>query len=138
MRVRTPLVCLGSLVIALCSSTVLMAQRTEQAISPFARRPQVFRPIEDAAVFDTSPFDGHPDFFSQDGLNAVILNPGSLETRAVVRFDLSAIRGGRGIRQAIFRIGLVGLGYFAVCFPLIVLARRLERRMNAAHAEVQL
>jgi len=34
--------------------------------------------------------------------------------------------------------GLVGLGYFAVCFPLIILARRLERRMNAAHAEVQL
>jgi polar amino acid transport system permease protein len=34
--------------------------------------------------------------------------------------------------------GLVGLGYFAVCFPLIVLARRLERRMNAAHAEVRL
>jgi polar amino acid transport system permease protein len=34
--------------------------------------------------------------------------------------------------------GFVGLGYFAVCFPLIVLARRLERRMNAAHAEVQL
>jgi polar amino acid transport system permease protein len=34
--------------------------------------------------------------------------------------------------------GFVGLGYFAVCFPLIVVARRLERRMNAAHAEVQL
>jgi polar amino acid transport system permease protein len=34
--------------------------------------------------------------------------------------------------------GLVGLGYFAVCFPLIVLARRLERRMNAAHGEVRL
>ena len=34
--------------------------------------------------------------------------------------------------------GLVGLGYFAVCFPLIVLARRLERHMNAAHAEVRL
>ena len=34
--------------------------------------------------------------------------------------------------------GLVGLGYFIVCFPLIILARRLERRLNAAHGEVQL
>ncbi|HEV2677999.1 MAG TPA: amino acid ABC transporter permease [Aliidongia sp.] len=33
---------------------------------------------------------------------------------------------------------IVGLGYFAVCYPLIALARRLERRMGAAHAEVQL
>jgi hypothetical protein len=30
------------------------------------------------------------------------------------------------------------LGYFAVCFQLIVLARRLERRLNAAHGEVRL
>ena len=34
--------------------------------------------------------------------------------------------------------GLVGLGYFIVCFPLIILARRLERRLNAAHGEVRL
>jgi len=34
--------------------------------------------------------------------------------------------------------GRVGLGYFIVCFPLIVLARRLERRLNAAHGEVRL
>ncbi|ATU93151.1 amino acid ABC transporter permease [Phyllobacterium zundukense] len=33
---------------------------------------------------------------------------------------------------------IVGIGYFAVCYPLILLARRLERRMNAAHGEVQL
>jgi polar amino acid transport system permease protein len=33
---------------------------------------------------------------------------------------------------------LVGLGYFIVCYPLIMLARRLERRMGAAHGEVQL
>ncbi|MDB5556130.1 MAG: amino acid transporter permease [Rhizobium sp.] len=33
---------------------------------------------------------------------------------------------------------IVGIGYFLVCYPLILLARRLERRMNAAHAEVQL
>lgn len=33
---------------------------------------------------------------------------------------------------------LVGLGYFVVCYPLLVLARRLERRMGAAHPEVQL
>ncbi|QPC91849.1 amino acid ABC transporter permease [Mesorhizobium sp. INR15] len=33
---------------------------------------------------------------------------------------------------------LVGVGYFIVCYPLIMLARRLERRMNAAHGEVQL
>ena len=33
---------------------------------------------------------------------------------------------------------LVGVGYFIVCYPLILLARRLERRMGAAHGEVQL
>jgi polar amino acid transport system permease protein len=33
---------------------------------------------------------------------------------------------------------IVGLGYFLVCYPLITLARRLESRMSAAHAEVQL
>ena len=33
---------------------------------------------------------------------------------------------------------LVGLGYFIVCYPLIMLARRLERRMGAAHGEVQI
>jgi polar amino acid transport system permease protein len=33
---------------------------------------------------------------------------------------------------------LVGVGYFIVCYPLIMLARRLERRMSAAHGEVQL
>jgi polar amino acid transport system permease protein len=33
---------------------------------------------------------------------------------------------------------IVGIGYFIVCYPLILLARRLERRMNAAHGEVQL
>ncbi|PTE08682.1 amino acid ABC transporter permease [Mesorhizobium helmanticense] len=33
---------------------------------------------------------------------------------------------------------LVGLGYFIVCYPLIMLARRLEQRMGAAHGEVQL
>jgi polar amino acid transport system permease protein len=33
---------------------------------------------------------------------------------------------------------LVGLGSFIVCYPLIMLARRLERRMGAAHGEVQL
>ena len=33
---------------------------------------------------------------------------------------------------------LVGVGYFIVCYPLIMLARRLERRMGAAHGEVQL
>ncbi|SDO88373.1 amino acid ABC transporter membrane protein 2, PAAT family [Phyllobacterium sp. YR620] len=33
---------------------------------------------------------------------------------------------------------IVGIGYFVVCYPLIVLARRLERRMGAAHGEVQL
>jgi polar amino acid transport system permease protein len=33
---------------------------------------------------------------------------------------------------------LVGLGYFIVCYPLIMLARRLEHRMGAAHGEVQL
>jgi polar amino acid transport system permease protein len=33
---------------------------------------------------------------------------------------------------------LVGIGYFIVCYPLIMLARRLERRMSAAHGEVQL
>jgi polar amino acid transport system permease protein len=33
---------------------------------------------------------------------------------------------------------LVGLGYFIVCYPLIMLARRLELRMGAAHGEVQL
>jgi polar amino acid transport system permease protein len=33
---------------------------------------------------------------------------------------------------------IVGLGYFLVCYPLIMLARRLERRMSAAHGEVQL
>ncbi|RCW82658.1 amino acid ABC transporter permease [Phyllobacterium bourgognense] len=33
---------------------------------------------------------------------------------------------------------IVGIGYFAVCYPLILLARRLERRMSAAHGEVQL
>jgi polar amino acid transport system permease protein len=34
--------------------------------------------------------------------------------------------------------GFVGLGYFVVCFPLIILARRLEQRMNAAYGEVRL
>ncbi|WP_027059801.1 amino acid ABC transporter permease [Mesorhizobium loti] len=33
---------------------------------------------------------------------------------------------------------LVGVGYFIVCYPLIMLARRLERRIGAAHGEVQL
>jgi polar amino acid transport system permease protein len=33
---------------------------------------------------------------------------------------------------------LVGLGYFIVCYPLILLASRLEKRLGAAHAEVQL
>jgi polar amino acid transport system permease protein len=33
---------------------------------------------------------------------------------------------------------IVGLGYFLVCYPLIMLARRLERRMSAAHGAVQL
>jgi polar amino acid transport system permease protein len=33
---------------------------------------------------------------------------------------------------------IVGVGYFIVCYPLIALARRLERRMGAAHAEIQL
>jgi len=33
---------------------------------------------------------------------------------------------------------LVGVGYFIVCYPLILLARRLENRMSAAHGEVQL
>jgi polar amino acid transport system permease protein len=33
---------------------------------------------------------------------------------------------------------IVGIGYFVVCYPLILLARRLERRMSAAHGEVQL
>jgi polar amino acid transport system permease protein len=33
---------------------------------------------------------------------------------------------------------IVGVGYFLVCYPLITLARRLESRMSAAHAEVQL
>jgi polar amino acid transport system permease protein len=33
---------------------------------------------------------------------------------------------------------IVGIGYFIVCYPLIALARRLESRMSAAHAEVQL
>ena len=33
---------------------------------------------------------------------------------------------------------LVGIGYFIVCYPLILLARRLERRMSAAHGEVKL
>ncbi|MER9952642.1 amino acid ABC transporter permease [Mesorhizobium sp. M0047] len=33
---------------------------------------------------------------------------------------------------------LVGVGYFIVCYPLIMLARQLERRMGAAHGEVQL
>jgi polar amino acid transport system permease protein len=33
---------------------------------------------------------------------------------------------------------IVGVGYFIVCYPLIALARRLESRMSAAHAEVQL
>ncbi|CAN7629783.1 amino acid ABC transporter permease [Phyllobacterium sp. LjRoot231] len=33
---------------------------------------------------------------------------------------------------------IVGVGYFIVCYPLILLARRLERRMSAAHGEVQL
>ncbi|WP_027232811.1 amino acid ABC transporter permease [Phyllobacterium sp. UNC302MFCol5.2] len=33
---------------------------------------------------------------------------------------------------------IVGIGYFVVCYPLIMLARRLERRMGAAHGEVQL
>lgn len=33
---------------------------------------------------------------------------------------------------------IVGVGYFLVCYPLILLARRLERRMNAAHGEVRL
>lgn len=34
--------------------------------------------------------------------------------------------------------GLVGVGYFAVCYPLILLARRLERRMHGRQEEVQL
>jgi polar amino acid transport system permease protein len=33
---------------------------------------------------------------------------------------------------------LVGLGYFIVCYPLIMLARRLEQRIGAAHGEVQI
>ena len=33
---------------------------------------------------------------------------------------------------------LVGVGYFVVCYPLILLASRLEKRLGAAHAEVQL
>jgi polar amino acid transport system permease protein len=33
---------------------------------------------------------------------------------------------------------IVGIGYFIVCYPLILFARRLERRMTAAHGEVQL
>ncbi|MGH6860168.1 MAG: amino acid ABC transporter permease [Phyllobacterium sp.] len=33
---------------------------------------------------------------------------------------------------------IVGIGYFLVCYPLILLARRLEKRMSAAHGEVQL
>jgi polar amino acid transport system permease protein len=33
---------------------------------------------------------------------------------------------------------LVGLAYFIVCYPLILLASRLEKRLGAAHAEVQL
>jgi len=33
---------------------------------------------------------------------------------------------------------IVGIGYFIVCYPLILLARRLERRMSVAHGEVQL
>lgn len=33
---------------------------------------------------------------------------------------------------------IVGVGYFIVCYPLIALARRLERRLGAAHAEIQL
>lgn len=33
---------------------------------------------------------------------------------------------------------IVGIGYFIVCYPLILLARRLEKRMGAAHGEVQL
>ncbi|MBZ9676382.1 amino acid ABC transporter permease [Mesorhizobium sp. ES1-1] len=33
---------------------------------------------------------------------------------------------------------LVGVGYFIVCYPLILLARRLESRLGAAHGEVQL
>ncbi|SDP28096.1 amino acid ABC transporter permease [Phyllobacterium sp. OV277] len=33
---------------------------------------------------------------------------------------------------------IVGIGYFVVCYPLILLARRLESRMGAAHGEVQL
>jgi len=34
--------------------------------------------------------------------------------------------------------GIIGLGYFIVCYPLLAIARRIERRMGAAHAEVQL
>jgi polar amino acid transport system permease protein len=33
---------------------------------------------------------------------------------------------------------LVGLAYFIVCYPLILLASRLEKRLGAAHADVQL
>jgi polar amino acid transport system permease protein len=33
---------------------------------------------------------------------------------------------------------IVGVGYFIVCYPLILLARKLERRMGTAHGEVQL
>jgi polar amino acid transport system permease protein len=33
---------------------------------------------------------------------------------------------------------IIGVGYFLVCYPLILLARRLERRMSAATGEVQL
>jgi polar amino acid transport system permease protein len=33
---------------------------------------------------------------------------------------------------------IVGIGYFVVCYPLILLARRLENRMGTAHGEVQL
>lgn len=33
---------------------------------------------------------------------------------------------------------IVGIAYFVVCYPLILLARRLERHMSAAHGEVQL
>ncbi|WP_394889244.1 amino acid ABC transporter permease [Mesorhizobium sp. AaZ16] len=33
---------------------------------------------------------------------------------------------------------IVGVGYFLVCYPLILFARRLERHMSAAHGEVRL
>lgn len=112
MRLRMLRACLGFSVFVLCWSTVLTGEQGGGSISASAPRALALRPVEDAAVFDTSPFDGHPDFFSHDGLNSVILNPGVIETRAVVRFDLRAVRGrGRSIRRATFQIVLVGRAF---------------------------